>query len=138
MKKLKLLGLLSAAALLLGGCKKSDDSPYILFWGEDSKWIETTENIPVTLNETFVLRSEIGYEDTPKYEWRVDDGEFTQYSSLDGLNITTLGSHNGLSIQKATWTLDFSDERLESGSKVAVRLSSAGDDLTRTLVFEVK
>ena len=138
MKNIKLLAFLSAVVVLFSACKTDDEhDPYIVFWSQDGKWIETTENIPVQLNGTFVFRSEIVYKGESKYEWKIDDGEFEQYSSVDGLNITTIGTYNGMKLQKATWTLDFDDEIVEPGSIITIRLSDM-PDLIRTLSFQVQ
>lgn len=138
MKNVIRLGFLSIAVLLLSSCKKSDDQdPYIIFWGEDGKWIETTSHIPVELNSTFILKSEIGYHGSPHYNWKINDGDFEPYSMTDGLNITTIGRHNGLELQKATWTLDFNDETLVVGDIVTIRLSDSSS-MFRTLSFEVE
>jgi len=138
MKQVKLLSILAITALFLSSCKDSTDhDPYITFWDANGKWIETTENIPVQLNSTYILKSEIAYDESPLYEWKTGDEEFKPFSAADGLNITTTGTYNGMGFQKATWTLNFSDEIYESGSTVTIQLSDLAE-LSRSLTFQVK
>ena len=137
MKNVRLLAILSLAVLLLSGCKKSDDAPYITLTDASGNSLSSTAVIPVALNSTLVLHSEIGYEGTPRYEWKIDDKAFESYSMDDGLNIHTIGSHNNLKIQKATLTVHFGQEIVQSGSTVVIRLSDE-PNLSRSVTFKVE
>ncbi|GEM_PF-6327666 len=71
------------------------------------------------------------------YQWKIDDGDFSQYSAFDGLNIISLGVRNNLDTERATLDIHFSDEIVRSGSTVIVRISDMYT-LSSQLTFNVK
>lgn len=141
MKKGIYITLFIALAGILASCKKSDDKPYIYFSNVGGDAITATTPIPAALNSTVVIHMKAGYERSEgnnlDYEWKIDDGHYKQYSALDGLDITTLGRHNNLRIEEATLDIAFSDEVMDSGSHVSVRVRDQ-TGLSRTLTFVVE
>lgn len=132
-----------ATAIALTAChRKTDDlSPYIIFTNAAGEMLTSSSEIPAALNNTVRIMADIGYERTEgnniDYDWKIDDGEFKQYSSLDGLVITTLGSRNNLRIEKATMDITFSDDIVGTGSTVTIRVEDQ-TSISRSLTFRVE
>lgn len=141
MKTIKSICLITFLALLLSECgKNEDEKPYIILKDTSGQTLTAT-NIPVGLNTTFRVYVEIGYErfkdNNIDYDWKIDQGEFTQYSAFDGLNITMLGSYNNLRLEDATLDVTFGDDIVSAGSQVAIRIRDR-KNLSRTLTLIVE
>lgn len=126
--------------MLLGGCKKdNDETPYIILKNSAEEVIPaSTVGVPADLNSTVRIYAEIGYErfsgNNLDYDWKIGSGGYTQYSSADGLNITTIGSFNNLRSEKATLDITFSEDIVSAGETVTIRIKDQGT-LVRTLAF---
>lgn len=140
MRNFKLL-LLSGLIIFGFACSDSDDDPYIIIKDAAGEIIASGTIIPVNVNDEVKIYTEIGYEETDDvdthYEWKIDDEPFKKYSSSDGLDITTLGRHNNLSIQKAELSIDFTEDIVRKGSTVIIRIRDK-TIASKQVIFEVK
>jgi len=141
MKFVTKLMLLFAFVSLFGACSSDDlDLPYVIYKDSSGAALSSFSPISVTLNSTVVIYAEAGYDRSNSnrlnYEWKIDNGSFEKYSGSEGLDITTIGGHNNLSVEKATLELTFSDDLVESGSQVIIRIRDM-DSMSKELTFNV-
>lgn len=139
--KIKTLSILLLVLTIFSACSSDDDFsyPYIIYKNSSGQVLNPAQTIQVEYNSTYRINAEIGYHDFSgnqlRYEWRIDNGNFKQYSAFDGLNITTLGRYNNLSTVKATLDITFTDE-IQPGSTVIIRIRDT-DSLAKELKFSV-
>lgn len=138
---------LSAAVLLTVSCRdhSGDDGPkypYLVVTSADGSVIAAdAPALSVKLNGKTAVYSEMGYErgngNTPHYDWQIDDGEWRQYTALDGLIITRVGVHNNIALQNAMFNISFAGNDISPGSEVKLRIRDE-TALSRTVTFLVE
>jgi len=141
MKKLKCIPVLMVIASIIFSCSSDDiDLPYIVYKDASGKVFDSNIPIPVEINSSIKIEAIIGYNDSKSnhlnYEWKIDNGPFRQYTVFDGLNIYSLGGYNNLATEKVTMDITFTDELVNRGSLVTIRIRDM-DSLSKELTFKV-
>jgi len=140
MKNIRLVILLAVLAVFTASCGKNDLEPYLILKNDFGQVLSSPDSIAVGLNTSFKLYVEAGYlrgdGNNIDYDWKIGEGEFMQYTLFDGLDITAMGSHNNLGIEKATLDISFDDDVVGVGSVVTIRIKDQ-KSLVGQLAFKV-